>query len=135
MDLLSVCVLEDLLFIYMGVDFVGFFFIWGNFIESDNDNCYVCLFICVFKRVVYFELIWSFNVEFFLLVFCWFISCCGFLVILMFDNGKMFKGLLKEIVKIVWLKEDMCYFFINGVSWKFIVEKVLWWGGFWECLM
>ena len=53
----------------------------------------------------------------------------------MSDNGKMFKGSSKEIFKIARSKEVMRYLSINGVSWKFIVEKALWWGGFWEHLI
>lgn len=53
----------------------------------------------------------------------------------MSDNGKPFRGSSKEIVKIVRSKEVLRYLAINGVSWRFIVEKAPWWGGFWERLI
>ena len=53
----------------------------------------------------------------------------------MSDNGKTFRGSSKEIVKIAWSKEVLHYLAINGVSWRFIVEKAPWWGGFWERLI
>ena len=62
----------------------------------------------------------------FLLAFRRFASCRGLPATLITDNAKTFKGSSKEV---------MCYVSNNRVSWKFIVEKAPWWGGFWERLI
>ena len=74
-------------------------------------------------------------VESFLLAFRRFTSRRGLPATLMSDNGKTFRGSSKEIVKIARSKEVLRYLAINGVSWRFIVEKAPWWGGFWERLI
>ena len=133
-DLPSVRVSEDPPFTHTGVDFAGPLFIPGNSTESDN-KCYVCLFTCASTRAVHLELTRSLSVESFLLAFRRFTSRRGLPATLMSDNGKTFKGSSKEIAKIARSKEVMRYLSINGVSWKFIVEKAPWWGGFWERLI
>jgi len=71
----------------------------------------------------------------FLLAFRHFTSRWGLSATLMSDNGKKFPGSSKEIVKIARSKEVLHYLAINGDSWRFIVEKAPWWGGFWERLI
>ena len=51
------------------------------------------------------------------------------------DNAETFRGASREIKKIVRLKEVVRYLANNRISWKFIVEKAPWWGGFWEQLI
>ena len=51
------------------------------------------------------------------------------------DNAKMFKSTSKDIVKILRAREVLHYKANNGITWKFIVEKAAWWGGFWEHLV
>ena len=48
------------------------------------------------------------------------------------DNAKTFKAASKEIQKIVRSPEVANYLTNNRVTWKFIVERAPWWGGFWE---
>ena len=135
-DLPSVCVSEDPPFTHTGVDFAGPLFVCGNSTtESDNNKCYVCLFTCASTRAVHLELTPNLTVESFLLAFRRFTSRRGLPATLMSDNGKTFRGSSKEIVKIARSKEVFRYLAINGVSWRFIVEKAPWWGGFWERLI
>ena len=101
---------EDLLFTHTGVDFAGPLFIQGNS-------------TCASTRAIHLELTQSLSVESFLLAFRRFTSRRGLPATLMSDNGKTFKGSSKEIVKIARSKEVTRYLSINGVSWKFIVEK------------
>ena len=51
------------------------------------------------------------------------------------DNAKTFKASSKEVVKIVGSQEVQRYLTNKRVTWKFIVEKAPWWGGFWERLI
>ena len=73
--------------------------------------------------------------ESFLLAFRRFASRRGLPATLISDNAKTFKGSSKEVQKIARSKEVMRYLSNNRVSWKFIVEKAPWWGGFWERLI
>ena len=135
-DLPSVRVSEDPPFTHTGVDFAGPLFVRGNTTtESDNNKCYVCLFTCASTRAVHLELTPNLTVDSFLLAFRRFTSRRGLPATLMSDNGKTFGGSSKEIVKIARSKEVLRYLAINGVSWRFIVEKAPWWGGFWERLI
>ena len=135
-DLPSICISEDPPFSHTGVDFAGPLFVRGNSTtESDNNKCYVCLFTCTSTRAVHLDLTPNLTVESFLLAFRRFTSRRGLPATLMSDNGKTFQGSSKEIVKIARSKEVLRYLAINGVSWRFIVEKAPWWGGFWERLI
>lgn len=93
------------------------------------------LFTCASTRAVHLELMPNLTVESFLLAFCRFTSRRGLPATVMSVNGKTFPASSKEIVKIAQSKEVLHYLTINGVSWRFIVEKVPWWGGFWERLI
>ena len=48
------------------------------------------------------------------------------------DNAKTFKAASSEIKKLSRSTEVQQYLTNKEVSWKFIVEKTPWWGGFWE---
>ena len=48
------------------------------------------------------------------------------------DNAKTLKSTSADIKKIVRCKEVQIYMVNNQIQWKLIVEKALWWGGFWE---
>ena len=48
------------------------------------------------------------------------------------DIAKTFKAASKEIQRIVRSPEVAKYLTTNRVTWKFIVERAPWWGGFWE---
>lgn len=52
---------EDLFFMYVGLDFVGLLNIVNEYVNGLS-KVYVCLFICVFIRVIYLELCRSFDV-------------------------------------------------------------------------
>ena len=51
------------------------------------------------------------------------------------DNAKTFKASSKEIEKLVKSPDVQRYLSNSRVTWKFIIEKALWWGGFWERLI
>ena len=135
-DLPSFRVSDDPPFTHTGLDFAGPLYTRsdGNQ-EKENAKCYVCLFTCASSRAVHLELLRSLTVESFLLAFRRFASRRGLPATLISDNAKTFKGSSKEVQKIARSKEVMRYLSNNRVSWKFIVEKAPWWGGFWERLI
>lgn len=55
--------------------------------------------------------------------------------LLLSDNAKTFKAACKEIRRLCRAEEVWRYLADKKISWKFIVEKAPWWGGFWERLV
>ena len=78
------------------------------------------------------ELTAGLNVETFLFAFRRFISRRGLPATLLSDNAKTFKSASKEIRSIARSTEVSQYLTNQRTSWKFIVAKAPWWGGFWE---
>ena len=135
-DLPSFRVSDDPPFTHTGVDFAGPLYIrQGGNPETEGSKCYICLFTCASTRAVHLELTRSLTVGSFLLAFRRFTSRRGLPATLISDNAKTFKGSSKDVQKIARSKEVMRYLSNNGVTWKFIVEKAPWWGGFWERLI
>ena len=83
---------------------------------------------------MHLELVRDMGVETFLLAIRRFASRRGLPATIMSDNAKTFKASHKEIAQIVRAAEVQRYFARNQITWKFIVERAPWWGGFWECL-
>jgi hypothetical protein len=48
------------------------------------------------------------------------------------DNAKTFKAASNELKRIIRSEEVLCYLTTNRVTWKFIADRVPWWGRFWE---
>lgn len=96
------------------MDFIGVLYVWNVGIEI---KVYICLFICVIIRVIYFEVVEDLIVEVFLFVFCRFVSCKFFLRKLIFDNVLIFllvNNELKELFEFYVFKE---IFVREGVEW------------------
>ena len=70
-----------------------------------------------------------------MLAFRRFTSRRGLPATLLSDNAKSFKSASKDIIRIVRAREVVQHMKHNGVTWKFIVERAAWWGGFWERLI
>jgi len=71
----------------------------------------------------------------FLLAFQRFVGQQGLPAVIWTDNAKIFTAAAKEIQAIVRSSEVTRYLQSNRVDWKFIVEQVPWWTGFWECMV
>ena len=91
-----------------------------------------CLLTCCSTRAVHLELT---PVDSFLLCFRTFVGRRGLSVTLVSDNAKTFQSSSKEILKIARSREVNDYLSTRKVSWKFIVERTPWWGGFYERLV
>ena len=102
---------------------------WGD------AKAYVCLFTCASTRAVHLQLTKRLSSEAFQLAFRWFMSRRGLPVTLLSHNARTFKSASKDTVKISRAKEVTHYIANNGVTWKFIVERATWWGGFWQHLI
>lgn len=64
----------EVFFMYSGVDFFGLFYIKEGRKELKR---YGVLFICMFLRVVYLEIVNFFDISLFINVLCRFLLICG----------------------------------------------------------
>lgn len=117
---------DDPPFSHTGIDFAGPLFVKS---ENKSDKAYVCLFTCASTRAIHLELTSDLSVSSFLLLFRRFVSRRGLPVTLISDNAKTFRAATKEVSKIAGSTEVIDYLRNRRVTWKFIVERVPWWGG------
>ena len=121
-------------FIYTGLDFVGpLFACKSNGSEMKvMGKVYICLFTCASTRGIHLELTRGLDVDSFLLALRRFSAQRGLPATLFSDNANTFRAASKEVKKIARSEEVLHYLTEQRISWKFIVEKAPWWGGFWE---
>ena len=135
-DLPSFRVSEDPPFTYTGIDFAGPMYLReASAQDASTSKAYICLFTCCSTRAIHLEMSTDLSVSSFLLLFRLFASRRGLPVTLISNNTKPFKAASKDIVKIARSAEVTKFLNNHRVSWKFIVEKAPWWGGFWERLI
>ena len=84
---------------------------------------YILLFTCAVIRAVHLELTESLNVQDFAMAFRKFVSRRGMPTTIYSDNAKTFKAFKTKFLST---------YGSTGPSWKFIVPRAPWWGGFWE---
>ena len=116
-------------FTHTGVDFAGPLYISE---KNVSEKVYTCLFTCASMRAIHLELTPDMGVDSFLLAMRRFASRRGMPATLISDNAKTFQSSAKQLIKISRSKELSQYLTNNRITWKFIVEKAPWWGGFWE---
>ena len=92
----------------------------------------MCLLTCASTRAIHLELTRGLNVDSFLLAFRRFVGRHGLPATLLSDNATTFQSSSREIQSICRSSEVFHYLTNNRTSWKFIVPKAPWWGGFWE---
>ena len=116
-------------FLHTGIDFAGPLYINLN---SQHQKTYVCLFTCASTRAIHLELTADLSAVSFLQAFRRFTSRRGLPATIFSDNAKTFKSTSSEIKKVVRSSEVQSHMVNHQVTWKFIVERVPWWSGFWE---
>ena len=129
-DLPACRVSDDPPFSHTGIDFAGPLYFSESTDEKDTSKAYICLFTCASTRAVHLELTRGMNVDSFLLAFRRFVGRRGLPATLLSDNAKTFKWSSKEIRGICRSPEVNHYLTNQRTSWKFIVPRAPWWGGF-----
>ncbi|XP_065902557.1 uncharacterized protein [Dysidea avara] len=129
-DLPAERVSDDPPFTHIGIDFAGPLYIKDK--SSNQTKVYVCLFTCCSTRAVHLELTELLSAESFLLAFRRFVGRRGLPSTIWSDNAKTFKTAAKEIQKLIRSPEVIKHLASSRITWKFIVERAPWWGGFWE---
>ena len=126
-------VLDDPPFTHVGLDFAGPLYVKDGGHQSEECNkAYICLFTCASTHAIHLELTAGLNVKTFFPAFDWFISRRGLPATLMSDNAKTFKSASKDIRSITRSTKVIRYLTNQWTSWKFIVSRAPWWGGFWK---
>ncbi|XP_060756589.1 uncharacterized protein LOC132867628 [Neoarius graeffei] len=118
-----------------GVDFAGPLYVKCS---GQPKKAYIALFTCAVTRAVHLELVSDQTTENFLLALRRFIARRGLCKVIYSDNAKTFKRAdqdLKELWRSFRKSELTDFFTDKGITWKFIVERAAWWGGFWERLV
>lgn len=133
-DLPDIRVSEAPPFSYTGIDFAGPLYVRSES-TKESKKAYCCLFTCASTRAVHLELTDRLTVKSFLQAFRRFTSRRGLPIEMLTDNAKTFRSASSEVKQIIRSREVQDYLTNNGVTWKFIVEKAPWWGGFWERLV
>ena len=109
----------------MGVDYVdyaGTLYVRDNYSKSaELYKAYIRVFTCTTTQCTHPELVTDFTTETLILAIIRFISRRGKPYFFISDNFKTFisKGLKRFLLKV-------------DISWKYILEKSPWWGGFYE---
>lgn len=130
-DLPSYRVSEDPPFSNTGLDFAGPLYVYDKGGPAKS-KVYVCLFTCASTRGVHLELTRKLDVDNFLLALRRFAGRRGLPATIISDNAKTFKSSAREVAKIMRSSEVLRYLANNRTTWKFIIERAPWWGGFWE---
>lgn len=103
--------------------------------KNDSAKSYIALFTCATTRAVHLELVSSLSSECFLLALRRFIARRGLPTTVYSDNALTFKRASRDIQRlwnILRSREAQDYCSLQRITWKFIVEKAAWWGGWWE---
>ena len=105
-------------FSHTGVDLRGPLFVKGAE-RHQVSKLYFAVFTCAVTRALHLELVSSQTTADFIKAYHRFSARRGKPLSLLSDNAKNFKGAAKILA-------------VEGVAWRFIVERAPWWGGFWE---
>ncbi|GFX00147.1 integrase catalytic domain-containing protein [Trichonephila clavipes] len=103
--------------------------------DKEVKQCYFAIFTCAVTRGIHLELVSSMSTKHFLLAFRRFISRLGRCSVVYSDNSKSFKAASKDLIyfaKILRNSKFKDFISSRGITWKFIVERAPWWGGFYE---
>lgn len=116
----------------VGIDFAGPLFTKS---KTSSAKSYIALFTCATTRAVHLELISYLSTECFLLALRRFVARRGLPQTIYSDNALTFKKASREVQslwKILRSRDIQDYCGSQRITWKFIIEKAAWWGGWWE---
>ena len=120
-------------FIHVGIDLAGPVFVkQKSGSEKEMKKAYICLFTCATSRAMHLELTPDLTTEAFLRCLRRFVTRRGTPTSITSDNAKTFKRANRELAKLFKGQELQEFAGNLGISWKFILEKAPWWGGYYE---
>ena len=118
-----------------GVDYLGPLIVRSDDTCDSTKKVWICLFTCGTVRAIHLEVSESLSTTHFLHCLRRFIATRGTPEIIISDNAKQFR-LAGANIERVWSNPELqSYVAQHGISWRFIVEKAPWMGGFFERLV
>lgn len=125
---------EIMAFSKVGCDMAGPLYIKHE-LQEPNKKVYICLFTCTASRAVHLEVVPDLTTEAFIRALDRFTSRRGLPQLIISDNATTFKAANKLLLKIFKQDNVQKYLANKNITWKFILEKAPWWGGFYERLI
>lgn len=120
-------------FTHVGVDFAGPVYVKSTSGSTKQmKKAYICLFTCATSRALHLELTPDLSTEAFVRCLRRFIARRGRPASITSDNAKTFKRANKELGQLLQNKRTQDFAANQGITWKFILEKAPWWGGYYE---
>ena len=95
-------------------------------------KAYICLFTCATSRALHLELTPDLSTEASIRCLRRSIARRGRPVSITTDNAKTFKRANNELGWLLKNKRTQDFSANQGITWKFILEKAPWWGGYYE---
>ena len=124
---------EDPPFSVTGVDFTGALHVRNS--DNRDTKAYLCLFTCATTRAVHIEIVLDLTEHSFILAFRRFISRRSLPQTMLSDNASTYKSAAAEITRLFNSKMVHGKLREHGTVWKFIPNRALWYGGWWERLI
>ena len=115
----------------VGLDYLGPLYVKEKGSDTE-EKVWVALFTCATSRAVHLELVHDMTTETFLNAFRRFCGRRGIPSLIISDNAKTFKSASNILTKLSKETEVIDHLSSMKITWKFILEKSPWWGGFWE---
>ncbi|KFM63037.1 hypothetical protein X975_02648, partial [Stegodyphus mimosarum] len=120
-------------FAICGLDFAG-----PLYVKENDGKYYILLFTCATTRAIHLELVKGMTTQEILLAFRRFVSRRGLCSTVYSDNARTLKRAeleLKQMWKVINHPEIKKFYASHGITWKYIVKRAAWWGGFYERLV
>ena len=122
-------------FTSVGIDFAGPLYIRKQNSSNDMRKIYIALFTCATSRAIHLELVDDLETDTFLRCLRRFISRRGIPSLITSDNAKTFKSASKRLTSLFENEKVTNYLSQRKITWKFILPRSPWWGGFYERLV
>ena len=119
-------------FTVTGIDFTGALYVKQD--NGEEQNMYICLFICATSGAVHLEVVTDLSTATFLVAFRCFAARRS-LPQVMSDNATTYSSAAEELTELLSSQEIRTVLGREGDTWKFIPKKAPWFSGYWERLI
>ncbi|GFU32840.1 integrase catalytic domain-containing protein [Trichonephila clavipes] len=120
------------------VTVVGHDFAGPLFVKDNDAKQYILLITCAVTRSIHLGLVGSVTTDTFLLVFRRFVARRCLCSMVISDNARTFKRAeleLQQMWEVLNHADVKNFYSAHSIKWNYIVERAVWWGGFYECMV
>ena len=103
--------------------------------SAEERKVWICLFTCCSSRAVHFEAVLNMTSEAFLRCFRRFVARRSGPSLVVSDNVKPSRVLLRSLRKLQMIPVLLSTFAHEKIKWSYNLEKAPWWEGFYERLV